>query len=373
MPIKELYIAGYRSVQQLRLPLQQINVLTGPNGCGKSNLYQAMYLLASVAQGNLAEVFAAEGGMPSALWAGPRRKRSHGEELRLTLNVTFDEYEYELRCGLPAPPGNVGRFEQSQFLNDPEVKEERLYFHSGGRSLLLMERDKSMALVRDSEGQRVTFPLEFSASDSVLANLREPHLYPQLSMVSQQLRSWRFYHQFRTDAAAPIRQPQVGVRSPVLTHDAHNLAAALQTIREVGDRAFLEESIDAAFPGAKLIIQSPGARFSVQLQMPGMHRSFEAGELSDGTLRYLCLLAALLSPRPPVLLALNEPETSLHPDLLRPLAQLIAQAAKSSQLWITTHSVQLANDIEQFTGQTPVMLEKVNGETKIVGAGLLDS
>jgi predicted ATPase len=372
MPITELYIAGYRSIQQLRLPLNQVNVLTGPNGCGKSNLYQAMYLLASVAQGNLAEAFAAEGGMPSALWAGARRKRSKQEELRLTLRVHFDDYQYELRCGLPTPPGFVTREEQSHFLLDPEVKEEYLSFDYNGRPLRLMEREQNTAWARDDEGRRVTFPLAFSTSDSVLANLREPHLYPQLSMAAMQLRSWRFYHQFRTDADSPLRQPQVGVRSPVLAGDARNLAAALQTIREVGDKRFLEESIDTAFPGAKLMIQSPEAHFSVQLRMPGMHRPFEARELSDGTLRYLCLLAALLSPRPPVLLALNEPETSLHPDLLRPLAQLIAQAAKYSQLWITTHSAQLANDIERFTGQAPVELEKVNGETKIVGAGLLD-
>jgi predicted ATPase len=368
MLIKELTISGYRSVRQLRLPLHQVNVLTGPNGCGKSNLYQAMYLLAAVAQGNLAEVFAAEGGMPSALWAGARRKSSRKEELRLALNVKFDEYEYELRCGLPTPPGFVTQDEQSHFLSDPEVKEEYLSFDH----LRLMEREKGNAWARDDEGKRVTFPLAFSQQDSVLANLREPHLYPQLSMASQFLKSWRFYHQFRTDADAPIRQPQVGVRSPVLSGDARNLAAALQTIREVGDLRFLEESIDAAFPGAKLIIQSPEAHFAVQLKMPGMQRPFEARELSDGTMRYLCLLAALLSPRPPSLLALNEPETSLHPDLLRPLARLIAQASKTSQLWITTHSAQLASDIEEFTGEKPIVLEKVNGETKIVGAGLLD-
>jgi predicted ATPase len=372
MFIKELTISGYRSVRQLRLPLHQVNVLTGPNGCGKSNLYQAMYLLAAVAQGDLAEVFAAEGGMPSALWAGARRKASKSEELRLALGVKFDDYEYILRCGLPTPPGNVTQEEKSHFLLDPEVKEESLSVEMNGQPLRLMEREKATAWARDDQGKRVTFPLTFAPSESVLANLREPHLYPQLSMVSMQLRSWRFYHQFRTDADSLIRQPQVGVRSPVLAGDARNLAAALQTIREIGDLRFLEESVDAAFPGARLIIQSPEAHFSVQLKMPGMQRPFEARELSDGTLRYLCLLAALLSPRPPALLALNEPETSLHPDLIPPLARLIAQASKSSQLWITTHSAQLANEIETLTEQTPVVLEKMNGETRIVGAGLLD-
>jgi predicted ATPase len=101
--------------------------------------------------------------------------------------------------------------------------------------------------------------------------------------------------------------------------------------------------------------------------MPGFHDPFDARELSDGTLRYLCLLAALLSPRPPSVLALNEPETSIHPDLLEPLARLLLRASRSSQLWITTHSEALAAMIERESGSAPIRLEKVDGETRVVG------
>src|SRR5690606_18401700 len=96
-----------------------------------------------------------------------------------------------------------------------------------------------------------------------------------------------------------------------------------------------------------------------------------ASELSDGTIRYLCLLAALLSPRPPALIALNEPETSLHPELFPPLADLILQASKESQIWLTTHSEKLAALICERTGTSPVHLEMVEGETRAVGHGLL--
>jgi predicted ATPase len=373
MPIQELYVAGYRSVRQVRLTLRRINVLSGPNGCGKSNLYQSMYLLASAANGELARTFADEGGMPSALWAGPRRPHSKQEPLRLALSVTFNDMLYELRCGLPTPPGHVTRTEPSQFLQDPEVKEESLCFLDGRKRITLMERDSGSMWLRDIEGRRVTYPMAVPNSDSVLSHLREPHLYPQLSAVAQELKSWRFYHHFRTDPEAPARHPQVGVRTPVLDRDGRDLAAALQTIREIGDKTALERAIDAAFPGAELTISSGRARFSLTLQMPGINRPFEARELSDGTLRYLCLLAALLSPRPPSVLALNEPETSLHPDLLDPLAQLIADASGSSQLWITTHSLKLAEAIERFSGEEPIRLEKVNGETRVAGASLLES
>lgn len=371
MPIQEIHIAGYRSVRDIRLSLGPINVLTGPNGCGKSNLYQSMYLLAAAAHGELARAFADEGGMPSALWAGPRRTRAKQETVRLSLGVTINDLSYELRCGLPVPPGHVTRTEPSQFTQDPEIKEEKLSLVQGRKSIPLMERDGGSVWLRDDEGRRAVYPVP--GSDSVLTHLREPHRFLQLAAISTELKSWRFYHYFRTDADAPARHPQVGVRTPVLDREGKDLAAALQTIREVGDREGLESAIDAAFPGAKLTIRSDRARFSLSLRMPGMDREFEARELSDGTLRYLCLLAALMSPRPPSVMALNEPETSLHPDLLEPLAALITQASKYSQLWITTHSQALSAAIECSSGQAPIRLEKVDGETLVAGASLLES
>jgi predicted ATPase len=104
--------------------------------------------------------------------------------------------------------------------------------------------------------------------------------------------------------------------------------------------------------------------------MPGVQRPFEARELSDGTLRYLCLIAALLSARSPSFIVLNEPETSIHGDLIQPLARLIAQASERSQIWVITHSEALAAHIEAETGRRPIRLEKVEGETRIVGQRL---
>jgi len=130
--------------------------------------------------------------------------------------------------------------------------------------------------------------------------------------------------------------------------------------------------IERAFNGASLIIEHQQGRFSVALEMPGLTRPLDANELSDGTLRYLCLLAALLSPRPPALLALNEPETSLHPDLLDGLAQMIVRASRNSQLWITTHSPRLAELIERHSGKPSIRLELVNGETCVAGQKLVD-
>ncbi|MDP1068932.1 AAA family ATPase, partial [Klebsiella pneumoniae] len=91
--------------------------------------------------------------------------------------------------------------------------------------------------------------------------------------------------------------------------------AALQTIREIGDPDALQQAVSDAFPGARLNIQPlQGGRFAIEFYQEGLLRPLSAAELSDGTLRYLLLIAALLTPRPPTMMVLNEPETSLHPD-----------------------------------------------------------
>lgn len=372
MPISHLHVAGYRSVRDLELDLGQANVLVGPNGCGKSNLYRAMWLLAEAAQGRLAAAFAAEGGFPSALWAGDR----DSDRVQLSLEVTVDEFEYGLVCGLPTrdryqidPEATGAAAPVTAFRLDPEVKDEHLALRTGRRSVEFLRRKLGVAHVRDAEGVRVEHPVQFDRSDSALAQLREAHRFPELSLLREQLRSWRFYHGFRTDADSPIRQPRPGVFTPILGHDGADCAAALQTVIEHGGHGRLAELIDRAIPGAQLAlaIDERRALFELQLAMPGLHRPLRAAELSDGTLRYLCLLAALLSPRPPHLLALNEPETSLHPDLLPALAELIAGAAKTTQLWVTTHSRALAETIAAQTGEAPIELQLAAGETRALG------
>lgn len=379
MAITELNVAGYRSIRNIRLKLHQLNVLVGANGCGKSNLYQSMYLLAAAANGRLSHALADEGGMPSAMWAGPRRKQ---EQARVSLGATLGDVEYEIQCGLPASRSGfaISGYESGArpthiptlFMLDPEVKAESVYFVERRKRLPLLDRDHDTVWARDAEGKRVAYPFALATSESLLSQLREPHRFPHLSALRQEILSWRFYHHFRTDADAPLRHPQVGVRTPVLGHDGRDLAAAIQTIKETGDWPAFEEALEEAFPGAKIEIKAPNARFSVELRMPGINRPFEARELSDGTLRYLCLLAALLSPRPPAVLALNEPETSLHPDLLAPLATLIVRASRDAQLWITTHSDTLARAIEHQAHGALIRLEKINGETRVAGERLID-
>jgi predicted ATPase len=353
MSLTSLQITNYRSIRRLDLKPGPLNVVVGPNGCGKTNLYRSLWLLGRAAVGQLAASIVEEGGMPSVLWAGDRMKN---ERARFSVEVGLGDLTYELHCGVPVPS-------RTAFVLDPQVKEERIVFREGKTRVALMEREHTSARARDSEGRRVSYPMELSDGESILSQVREPQQFPALSTLAMELAGWRFYHAFRTDAASPIREPRPSVRTWALGHDGTDLAAALQTIREQG--CALDEAIGAAFPGSTLLIEGERARLEVLLHQEPFVRPFSARELSDGTLHYLCLLAALLSPRPPRLLAFNEPEASLHPDLLPALAGLIADASAQSQVWVTTHSEPLAGLLEERAGARPIRLTKEEGATVI--------
>lgn len=353
MPITELRVEGYRSIRELTLGLKRVNVIVGPNGCGKSNLYNSMALLKAAAQGSLSRTIADEGGMASILWAGGR---SQGP-VRMKLGIDLDDYRYEIQLGLPQAAITM-------FALDPNVKEETLRL--GGASVL--DRGVSSYKMVDADGVRQSELMALHHSEAVMAQIQDARQYPILDALRRQILKWRFYHTFRTDAGSPLRRPQTGVRTYALADDGLDLAAALQTIRENGDDAGLDGAIADAFPGARLVIVSdtPGT-FLIAMEFPGVGRPLMAHELSDGTLRYLCLLAALLSPSPPPLLALNEPETSLHDDLLPPLARLLARASSQSQIWLTTHAEPLVQGLEDALAVKPIRLEKQGGATVRAG------
>lgn len=368
MALVELNVLGYRSLREIRLPLQQLNVITGPNGSGKSNLYRSLWLISQICEGEFARAICREGGLLSAMWAGPRTNDK--KPVRMTLGFRTEDLTFQLECGFPQPSG-------SRFCFDPQIKEEAVWVGPHRKpSVTLLERSTGNTWIRDLEGHRVDYPLVLGANESVLSQLREPHRYPELFAIREEVRAWRFYHQFRTDDSAPLRAPQVSVQTPVLSHDGSDLAAALQTIYEVGDAERLIYAVRRAFPGRSLTIlsnndlpyeKSPSyMELMVGMETAGCKRPLLARELSDGTLRFLCLAACLLSPRPPALIALNEPESSLHPDLLPPLAELIVNASRDSQVWVSTHSTVLADAIHALSDARPIRLALVNGETVIL-------
>jgi predicted ATPase len=365
MALTQLDIQGYRSLRNVRLPLERLNVITGPNGSGKSNLYRALWLISQIAEGDFARAMCREGGLLSAMWAGPRS--SAKKALRMVLGFRAEELSFELSCGFPPPS-------MTAFGYDPEIKEEAVWCGPKRKpTSLLLERAGGMTWVRDLDGRRIEYPLMLDDNESVLTQLREPHRYPELSALREEVRGWRFYHTLRTDEDAHVRSPRTSVRTPVLSANGSDLAAALQTILESSKANSLHEAIASALPGRTLTIlanepepfgKSPRyTELTVALHTEGCARPLLARELSDGTIKFLYLAAALLSPRPPELIAINEPEASLHPDLIAALARLIVDASRMSQVWITTHSQPLAQEIEALSGVQPIRLQLDRGET----------
>ena len=384
--LTHLAVAGYRSLQQLTLPLGALphgglTLVCGANGCGKSNLYRSLGLISAAARGDLVAALAAEGGLPAVFWAGPERTSSamrRGEQpvqgssgrreaARLRLGIAGETLSYAIELGYGADDHT------SAFVLDPQIKREWIWaggpFHP--RSLLV-QRSGSVVERCGEGGPSRPLALEVSPHESLFTAASDPLEAPEVFQLRRTILSWRFYDSFRTDRLAPARSGRIATRTPSLAADGGDLAAAVQTILEIGEAEAFQAAIADAFPGCHLMVDTSAPLFRLQLHQPGLLRPLEAPELSDGTLRYLLLAAALFSPRLPPLLVLNEPENSLHPDLLAPLARLIAAVAERTQVWVVAHAETLITALEDSRGCRLLRLEQELGATVLPGQTALE-
>lgn len=370
LPVREFSASGYRSLQRIHYPMSRLDVFVGANGVGKSNLYRGLELLRAAAANTLGEQLARE-SLDLAMWAGPR-KRGGPRLIRLTAGFSEPDqletaYRYEIEVGYPPPGAPVLGFE-------PQVKTEILTYMSGQRRVRLMDRNGPSVMVRDPDGRAVEVDVDLLASETALSQVQDPSRYPVLDLVRRTLLAWRFYHDLRTDPDAPMRKSCIAVAAPTLASDGANLAAVFGTLASIRqDTVDLDRMIDRAFPGVTLEMASDGRRdVNFALQYPEFpHRLFEASELSDGTLRFLGLAGALMAYRLPPFVALNEPESSLHPDLMQPLAEMIVLAAERTQVWLVTHSERLAKAIADTGAGAVRTVVKHDGATTIEGLTLL--
>jgi len=380
--IQTLAICGYRSIRNLVLPLGRLNLVTGPNGTGKSNLYRALRLLADAALNTVVASLAREGGLPSTLWAGPEeigRRVRQGEfepepivqqkSVSLKLGFAGESYSYCIDLGYPPPA-------QAAFPLDPVIKRECIWNGAFYRraSVLVDRRNRVVLIPPEAKDEDPTIlTKDLSSTDSMLAAIADPQRAPEMLAVRESIRGWRFYEGFRSDQASPARIPQIGTITPVLANDGSDVAAALETIVQFGDRDALERTVNDAFPGSRIQIEIQAGRFALLLRQHGLLRALSAAELSDGTLRFLLWTAALLTPRPPELMVLNEPETSLHPDLLPALARLITFASKRAQIIVVSHSDLLIRALGATDGCRRIHLEKSFGETTSSGTTIFNT
>jgi predicted ATPase len=370
MLLRSMFAQNYRSLRSIRMDLSETTLFLGENGVGKSNLYRALQLVQAAVTGRLVRELAAEGGMFSVLWSGTRKESDGPARVRLEVELLNPEraitFRYRVEVGLRPAKAAAG------FPLEPQVKAEELSVEHGRRPVTMMKRAGPAIQVRDAAGRMQDYPDQALTSETAIALLGDAGHFPEIAAFRRVVANWRFFHGFRTDRASPLRQPCLAVTGPMLDEDGANLAAVFATLRHTRqDTVDLDRIIADALGGARLVVPEPEETATFGLSFPDFpKRVFQPRELSDGQIRFLGLAAALLSYRLPPLIALNEPEASLHPDMLLPLAEMIAEASKASQIWIVTHSALLAEAVRERCGVRPRKVIRDNGATWIEGMRL---
>ena len=344
--LTKIAVSGYRSLREITLPLGPLNIVTGANGTGKSSVYRALRLLADIADDRIISSLAREGGFESVQWAGPERisreMRSGAVPIQgtvrkgpkaLKLGFGNDCVSYSIELGVGGSDG------PSLFGLDPAIKREAIW--TSGKptpSKIIATRGGPGVRAKNTSGEMIQLRTNMASYDSMLRHITEPDAPVEIASLRATLAAWRFYDHIRTDADAPARLPQIGTRTVCLSPNGEDLAAGVQTILEIGDAEALAAAIDHAFPGAQLQVVVEAGLFRLQMHQHGMLRPLDVSELSDGTLRFLLLATALLTPHPPPLMVLNEPEASLNDTLIPALAALIARASETSQIITVSHN-----------------------------------
>ena len=352
--IRTVAIENYRSLRHVVTDLGRLTVVTGANGTGKTSFYRALRLLADLAREGAISTLAQEGGMRSALHAGPRTEPG----VAMRLGFASDDLSYAIDLGLP---------QMGPFHLDPEIKVEAVWAGPVLRpATLLADRHGPRVRTRGGDGTWRTADWRLGEHESLMSALADPSETPELYAIREQAKRWRFYDHVRTDVDSGARRPGIATYTPVLAPGGEDLAAALLTIERVGVADVLAAAVADAFDGAALeLTEADDGSCRIGLHQTGLRRPLGAAELSDGTLRFLVLAAALLSPRPPGLLVLNEPESSLHPSLMPALAALVVDAAERSQVVLVTHSGDLVRCLRQDARL--LELERHGGATTVAG------
>ena len=365
--LRDFRARDFRSLQSISYPMADLDIFVGANGVGKTNLYRGLELLQSAAANTLTRDLVGDGGLDLAIWAG-ERPRNKPARIKLGVGLTDTGLNragatcrYDVEVGFPAPTS-------AAFELEPLIKEETLTYLAGSRPVVLMQRKGASVMARGEDGRPVEVDMDIMDSETVLGRLEDPSRYPALDTVRRTLLQWRFYHGLRTDPGSPLRRPCPAVATATLASDGRDLAAVFATLTHIRqDSVDLDAAIEAAFPGAQLVVPPPGHTASFGMIFPEFpHRIFDASELSDGTLRFLALMGALLAYRLPPFMALNEPEASLHPDLMVPLGRMIANASTRTQVWLVTHSNILAQAASAGGGNVRHVI-KTEGATQIEG------
>ena len=347
-------------------PLKPLNVFIGPNASGKSNLIEALSLLAAAPQ-DMQEPIRKGGGIQEWLWKGASPLGT------ATVNVTvaYPEGKKPLRYRLSFR--EMGSSDKgSRFDLTDEAVEYEAPFKGKGEPYFFYRyfNGHPMLNVLTQEEKRFERNLrreDVKADQSILSQRRDPDSYPELTYLADRFERMSFYREWHFEHGKPPRYPeQADLSFDKLREDASNLTMVLNYLLgrpDIKDR--IVDSLKTFYPPV-LDIRSKVIANTVEiaLQEKDLHYSVPATRLSDGTLRYLCLLAVLYHPNPPPVICIEEPETGLHSDIIPEVAELLVEASARSQIFVTTHSDILVDALTE-TPESVVVVEKSDGATQL--------
>ncbi len=381
------------------LPMEPLNVLIGPNGSGKSNLLEVVSLFQAAPRA-IADPISRTGGVREWLWKGPEKPKSftvaalvdfspHGT-LRHSMTVSDQQGrplvgDEQVEPSEALSGGRTWRSSHGSGVGERDelsggAERERLSYYrpSRDRQVASEMADAHAQLTESKEGNvavplaqvmfrfrkgAVEFAAQFGREESLLSLTSNP-MFPALWHLREQYGRIRLYRNWSFGPDAGSRLPcSAHARSDFLEEGAGNLPLVLSQLHGTQRKTFLT-ALGKLFDGI-VDLQCPvtGGTVSLFLEETG-NRSIPATRLSDGTLRYLCLLAVLLHPEPPPLICIEEPELGLHPDLLPTLADLLVEASERSQLIVTTHSDVLVDALTNRP-ESVVVCEKHDGRTEM--------
>lgn len=331
-----LQVSGYRRLRNLDLALGPMNVLIGANGVGKSSVLEAWELLAAAAAGALQMALRNAGGAHSLLTADGQTR-----EIRFLI-------ESEER---PQQPTRYEFSLNANALFSSLFNSERLSRRTGATEMVYLERTDDQIVYRNRERQRLEkVDWEYRRGETVLSQL--PRLEYPIEDFREDLVSARgIYHALDVSPNGVVRKPQPIQPADTPGADGSLLYACLYTMRESQRERFeaVEDALRAAFPSFERLDLPPVA--AGQVILAWKDRAFSgqifANQLSEGTLRFLWLATLLQSPGLPPVTLIDEPEVSLHPEMLRLLVELMREASARTQLIVATHSDRLVRFLTQ--------------------------
>lgn len=343
------------------LALKSLNVLIGPNGSGKSNLIEAVSLMRS-APGDIRSVIRRGGGVFDWIWKGD----PEGDALIDTVIIN-PQGKMPLRHVLEFRNEN-----QTFRMVDERIENEKSYPNRGKNPYFYYHYQDGNPVINvktegqdDKPEQRKLKPDTVDKDQSILAQRRDPETYPAISYLADVYDKIRIYREWSFGRSAIFRVPQkADMRSDRLEEDFSNLGLFLNHLRGAPKaKKMILEALHDLYDGLDDFDVSI-REGSVQVFFTEGDFTIPANRLSDGTLRYLCLLAILCDPSPPQLICIEEPELGLHPDILPKVADLLKAASERTQLIVTTHSDIL---VDAMTDQPDSVLvcEKHDGQTRI--------